>query len=158
MKTRELSMGEKQAIVKLRKEGKSTRAIGQTLGIASTTIWNVLKKKETTGVLSNRRPTGRPRKTTVVDDRNIVRAVKKTPKTSVSDITNDLHSAGVKVSQSTVGRRLREQKYRGHTTRCKPLISRKNQKARLKFAKKYRDQPQKFWNTILWTDETKINL
>lgn len=94
MKTRELSMGEKQAIVKLRKEGKSTRAIGQTLGIASTTIWNVLKKKETTGVLSNRRPTGRPRKTTVVDDRNIVRAVKKTPKTSVSDISNDLHSAG----------------------------------------------------------------
>lgn len=158
MKTRELSMGEKQAIVKLRKEGKSTRAIGQTLGIASTTIWKVLKKKETTGVLSNRRPTGRPRKTTVVDDRNIVRAVKKTPKTSVSDITNDLHSAGVKVSQSTVGRRLREQKYRGHTTRCKPLISCKNRKARLKFAKKYRDEPQKFCNTILWTDETKINL
>ena len=50
MKTRELSMGEKQTILKLRKEGKSIRAIGQTLGIASTTIWNVLKKKETTGV------------------------------------------------------------------------------------------------------------
>jgi hypothetical protein len=148
MKTRELSMGEKQAIVKLRKEGKSTRAIGQTLGIASTTIWNVLKKKETIGVLSNRRRTGRPRKTTVVDDRNIVRAVKTTPKTSVSDITNDLRCKG----------RLREQKYRGHTTRCKPLISSKNRKARLKLAKKYRDEPQKFWNTILWTDETKINL
>lgn len=26
------------------------------------------------------------------------------------------------------------------------------------FAKTYRDKPQKFWNTILWTDETKINL
>jgi len=83
------------------------------LGIASTTIWNALKKKETTEVQSNRRRTGRPRKTTVADDRSIVRAVKKTPKTSVSDITNDLHSAGVKVSQSTVRRRLREQKYRG---------------------------------------------
>ena len=55
MKTRELSMGEKQAILKLRKEGKSIRAIGQTLGIACTTNWNILKKKETTGVLSNRR-------------------------------------------------------------------------------------------------------
>jgi len=54
MKIRELSMGEKQAIVKLRKGGKLIRVIGQTLGIASTTIWNVLKKKETTGVLSNR--------------------------------------------------------------------------------------------------------
>ena len=28
----------------------------------------------------------------------------------------------------------------------------------MKFAKKYRDEPQKFWNTILWSDETKINL
>lgn len=50
MKTRELSVGEKQAIVKLRKDGKSMRAIAQTLA----TIWNVLKKKETTGVLRNR--------------------------------------------------------------------------------------------------------
>ena len=101
MKTRELSMVEKQTILKLRKEGKSIRAIGQTLSIASTTIWNVLKKKETTGVLSNRCQTGQPRKTTLVDDRNIVRAAKKTPKTSVSHITNNLHSAGMKISQST---------------------------------------------------------
>ena len=73
-------MGEKQAILKLRKKGKSIRAIGQTLGIASTTIWNVLNKKKTTGV-RNRCRTGWPRKTTVVDDRNIVRAVKKNSKT-----------------------------------------------------------------------------
>ncbi len=69
-------MGEKQAIVKLREDGKSIRAIAQTLAIASTTIWNVLRKKEATGVLSNRPQTGRPRKTSAVADRNIVRAVK----------------------------------------------------------------------------------
>uniref|UniRef100_A0A3B1IQX0 Transposase Tc1-like domain-containing protein n=1 Tax=Astyanax mexicanus TaxID=7994 RepID=A0A3B1IQX0_ASTMX len=158
MKTRELSMREKQAILKHRKEGKSIRAIGKTLGIATTTIWNVLKKKETTGVLSNRRRTGRPRKTTPTDERRIVLAVKKNPKTTVSQITSDLHRAGVKVSQSTVRRRLREQTYGGHTARCKPLISSKNRKARLEFARKYRDEPQTFWNTVLWTDETKINL
>ena len=37
----------------------------------------------------------------------------------------------------------------------KTLISSKNQKARLQFAKKYRDEPQTFWNTVLWTDETQ---
>lgn len=71
------------------------------MGIAGTTIWNILKKKETTGVLSNRRRTGQPRKTTVVDDRNIVRAAKKNPKTSVSHITNDLHSSTVHCSKKT---------------------------------------------------------
>lgn len=158
MKTRELSIGEKEAIVKLREDGKSIRAIAKELSIASTTIWNVLKKKETTGVLSNRHRTGRPRKTTAADDRNIVRAVKKDPKTTVGEISNNLQRAGVKVSASTVHRRLHEQKYRGYTRRCKPLISKKNRKARLDFAKRYRDEPQKFWDKVLWTDETKMNL
>ena len=50
------------------------------MAIASTTIWNVLRKKETSGILSNRPRKGRPRKTSAVDYRNIVRAVKKDPK------------------------------------------------------------------------------
>lgn len=94
-------MGEKQAILKLRKEGKSITAIGQTMGRASTTVWNVLKNKDTTGVL-NRHEAGRPRETSADDDRNMVRAVKKTPKTTVSDFTNNLHGTEVKDSQSTV--------------------------------------------------------
>ena len=62
VKTRELFIGEKLAILMLIEDWKSIRAIAQTLAIASTTIWNVLKKKETTGVLSRRRSTGRHRK------------------------------------------------------------------------------------------------
>ena len=61
------------------------------------------------------------------------------------------------VSQWTVWRRLRAQQYRGYTTRIKPLISSKNWKPRLQFAKKYRDEPPEFWNQVLWTDETKMN-
>ncbi len=64
----------------------------------------------------------------------------------------------MKVSQSIVRRRLLDHKYRGYTRRCKPLISKNNRKARLEFAKKYRDEPPKFWDKVLWTDETKINL
>ena len=71
MKTRELSVGEKQAILKLKDDGKSIRAITQTLAIVSTTIWNILKRKETTGVLSNRCQTGRRRKTSAVDSKTL---------------------------------------------------------------------------------------
>lgn len=52
---------------------------------------------------------GRPRNTAAVDNRNIVRAVKKDPTTNVSDICNNPQRAGVKVSQSTVHRTLHEQ-------------------------------------------------
>ncbi len=54
--------------------------------------------------------------------------------------------------------RLHQSEYRGFTTRCKPLVSLKNRKARLEFAKRHLKKPSQFWNNILWTDETKINL
>ena len=33
-----------------------------------------------------------------------------------------------------------------------------NRVARLDFAKKYLKNPQKSWNQIVWTEETKVNL
>jgi len=37
-------------------------------------------------------------------------------------------------------------------------VSLKNRKTRLEFSKKHLKEPVQFWNNILWTDETKINL
>ena len=68
------------------------------LGIACTTTWNVVKKKA--AIVSNSHQTGRPKKATAVDDRNIVRAVKKNPNTSVADITNNLHRDCISIDRS----------------------------------------------------------
>ncbi len=141
-----------------KKQNKPIREIAKTLGVAKTTVWNILKKKERTGELSNTKRPGRPRKTTVVDDRRILSLVKKTPFTTVGQIKNTLQEVGVCVSKSTIKRRLHQSEYRGFTTRCKPLVSLKNRKARLEFAKRHLKKPSQFWNNILWTDETKINL
>ena len=84
----------------LRKERKLT-IIAQAL-VACTTTWNVLKKKDTAG-FEQQVNQGKQQQLMI---RNIVRAVNKNPKTSVSDITNNLHRAEVKVSQSTICRRL----------------------------------------------------
>ena len=98
-------MGEKQAILRLRKEGKIDQSHWTNIGCSKHKNLEC-SEEETTGVLSNRNRIGWPRKTTEVDDRKIVRAVKKTPKISVIAITNDLYSAGVKVLQSIVQKRL----------------------------------------------------
>ena len=68
--------------MKLTEDRKSIRAFAQTLAVASTITWNVLRK-------SNTRQTGKPSKTSAVDDRNSVRTVKKHPKSTVSDVTNN---------------------------------------------------------------------
>lgn len=56
IKTRELYMGERQAILKL---GKREKITAQLMGISST-IWIALKKEETTIVLMTRHRTGQP--------------------------------------------------------------------------------------------------
>ncbi len=158
MRSKELSLSVKQAIIRLKKQNKPIREIAKTLGVAKTTVWNILKKKERTGELSNTKRPGRPRKTTVMDDWRILSLVKKTPFTTVGQIKNTLQEVGVCVSKSTIKRRLHQSEYRGFTTGCKPLVSLKNRKARLEFAKRHRKKPTQFWNSIPWTDETKINL
>jgi hypothetical protein len=62
--------------------------------------------------------------------------VKKNPFTTVGQIKNTLQEGGVSVSKSTIKRRLHQSKCRRFTTRCKSLVSLKNRKTRLEFAKK----------------------
>ena len=137
MRSKELSLSVKQAIIRLKNLNKPIREIAKTLGVAKSTVWNILKKKERTGELSNTKRPGRPRKTTVVDDRRIISLVKKNPFTTVGQIKNTLQEVGVCVSKSTIKRRLHQSEYRGFTTRCKPLVSLKNRKTRLEFAKQH---------------------
>ncbi len=82
----------------------------------------------------------------------------KTPFTTVGQIKNTLQEVGVCVSKSTIKRRLHQSEYEGSPQDVKPLVSLKNRKARLEFAKRHLKKPSQFWNNILWTDETKIQL
>uniref|UniRef100_A0A8C5MUH2 Transposase Tc1-like domain-containing protein n=1 Tax=Leptobrachium leishanense TaxID=445787 RepID=A0A8C5MUH2_9ANUR len=61
-------------------------------------------------------------------------------------------------SLSTIRKTLNKNGVHGRTPRRKPLLSKKNIAARLKFAKEHLDVPQHYWQNILWTDETKIEL
>ena len=56
MRSKELSLSVKQAIIRLKKN-KPIREIAKTLGVAKSTVWNILKKKERTGELSNKQKT-----------------------------------------------------------------------------------------------------
>ena len=131
MRSKKLSLSVKQAIIRLKNQNKPIREIAKTLGVAKSTIWNILKKKELTGELSNTKRPERPRKTSVMDDRIIISQVKKNPFTTVGQIKNTLQEVGVCVSKSTIKRRLHQSEYRGFTTRRKPLVSLKNRKTRL---------------------------
>ena len=153
MRSKELSLSVKQAIIRLKNQNKPIREIAKTLGMAKSTVWNILKKKE--------QQHQKTRKTTENNcggwQNNYFPGEEKPLHNSWPD---QEHSPGgrcmcVKVN---IKRRLHQSEYRGFTTRCKPLVSLKNRKIRLEFAKQHLKKPLQFWNKILWTDETKINL
>ncbi|XP_035256553.1 uncharacterized protein LOC118218166 [Anguilla anguilla] len=121
MRTREVSMPVKQAIIKLKNEKKSIRDIAETLGVSKSTVWNIIKKQERTGQLINSKSSGRPRKTSVVDDQKILSIVKKKPFSTAEQIKNTLQDVGVDVSKTTIRRRLHQHNFRWFTSRCKPL-------------------------------------
>lgn len=76
MKSKELSMSVKEAIIALKRENKSLREIAKTLGVAKSTIWYILKKKECTGELGNVKRPGRPRRTPEADKGEMLSLVK----------------------------------------------------------------------------------
>ena len=91
MKSRDVLMKVKGAIMRLRNRKHSLRR-GRT-----SDVWNIIKKKESNGELSKQKGTGRPRKTSTVDDGRILTIRKKSPQTPVE--------AGVDVSVTTVSKR-----------------------------------------------------
>ncbi len=141
----------KQTIVRLQKQNKSIREIARALGVAKSTVWYILRKKERTGELRNIKRHGCPQRTPVVDDRRILSMVKKNTFTTSSQEKYTLQEVGLSLSKSTIKRRLHESKYRRFKVQG-------TNKARLDFAKKHLKKPDHFWKIILWTAEIKINL
>ncbi len=77
-------------------------------------------------------------------------------RTTSKELQASLASIKVSVHDSTIRKRLGKNGKHGRVQRQKPLLTKKNTKAYLTFAKKYLDKD--IWANILWTDETKVEL
>lgn len=88
----------------------------------------------------------------------MVRTVKLKPQTSSKDLQHDLAADGVTVHRSTIQRTLHKEMLYGRVMRQKPFLRTCHKQSRLRYAKAHLDKPASFWNKVLWTDETKIEL
>ncbi|KAK3547241.1 hypothetical protein QTP86_017822, partial [Hemibagrus guttatus] len=100
---------------------------------------------------------GRPTKITPRAQQQLIQEVTKDPTTTSKELQASLASVKVSIHDPTIRKRLGKNGLHGRVPRQKPLLSKKNIKARLSFARKHLDDPQDFWENTLWTDETKLN-
>uniref|UniRef100_T1HBX6 HTH_Tnp_Tc3_2 domain-containing protein n=1 Tax=Rhodnius prolixus TaxID=13249 RepID=T1HBX6_RHOPR len=76
-----------------------------------------------------------------------------------SKISQELSSDyGVSVTPQTIRNKLHEYDYCGRVPRKKPFINKINRKRRLDFAKEYVSKPSSFWETVIFSDESKFNV
>ena len=80
------------------------------------------------------------------------------PFTKREELRRDLQAAGADVSQDTIGQALRRVGMHSRSSRKSSLLKTRHVSARPKFACDHFEKPADFWDKILWSDETKLEL
>ena len=100
---------------------------------------------------------GWPTKITPRTHRQLDKEVTKEPRTTKA-LQTSLASVKVSVHDSTIRKRLGKNGIHGRVPRRKPLLTKKNKESLSYNCHKTSWWSQDFWENILWTDETKVDL
>uniref|UniRef100_A0A9J7ZRY6 Transposase n=1 Tax=Cyprinus carpio carpio TaxID=630221 RepID=A0A9J7ZRY6_CYPCA len=156
--SKEIQEQMRNKIVDMYQSGKGYKAISKALGLQQTTVRAIIQKWQKHGTVENLPRSGQMTKITPRAQRRLIQEVTKDPTTTSKELQASLVSVKVSVNDSSIRKRLGKNGLHGRVPRRKPLLSKKNIKARLSFARKHLDDPQDFWKNALWTDETKVEL
>ncbi|KAK3533354.1 hypothetical protein QTP70_017158, partial [Hemibagrus guttatus] len=135
-------LGDKVREARLRWFGHVQRR--ETLGLPRTTVRAIIYKWRKHGTVENLPRSGRPNKITPRAQQQFIQEVTRDPTTTSKTLQASLASVKVSVDDSTIRKRLGKNGLHGRVPRRKPLLSKKNIKAHLSFARKHLDDPQDF--------------
>lgn len=139
--------------------GESYKTISKRFLLQPSTVRQIIYKWRAfnmTATLTRR--SGRPSKLSPISTRKIINQVKANSHITSRELQTSLAASRINVHASTIRRKLKRHDIHGRVARKKPLLSRKNKAARFNFAREHLDKPKAFWKSILWTDESKIEL
>jgi len=150
---------ERKIIIRLHNQCKSLAQISKIVGRARSTIQFIIDRFCSQKTVKNAPRSSRPHILPKIDERFIVRLIKKDPKILAPTIVTTIEKRGVHVSISTVRNMLRKNGYHGQVIRKKFWVTHNdtNRKKRLQFAKKY-VKDSDFWNKVVFSDESKFNI
>ena len=152
-----LSIGQRQAILELRKARISNKSIAKQLGFSQRSIQRFLVHYEETGMVERKHASGRPRKSLPHQDAVLEKITLADRKASAAEINKRWRKATrgrVNVTHKTVNNRLLEMKLPARTPRRKPLKPEVIRAKRLQFAKDHADWTVEQWKQVVFSDES----
>lgn len=133
--------------------------ISEKFKIPKSTVQRTIQRYRETGGLQTKKRTGRKKILTPREEIKLVRKVQRNPFLSAPKLAAQIvQESGKTLHPSTVRKIINKNGLHGRIPRKKPYISKVNRKKRLAFARKYVLKPPSFWSSILWSDETKVNI
>ncbi|PIO54236.1 transposase [Teladorsagia circumcincta] len=154
----ETSESTRKAIVNMKEAGMKGATIARILKIPERTVSSILSRFRERGTVTNKPRSGRPRLTSIRQDRRIVRLSLADPSLTCVDIAAKFNASNGNISRRTVGRRLSAVGLNGRRPAKKPLIRFKNRKARVEFACRHLHWTSSDWSKVLFSGESKFNL
>ena len=74
------------------------------------------------------------------------------------ELQEDLHSSGCSVTKRTISNEMLRNGLKSRRLKKTPLLLKRHRDARLKFIRQHKENENSFWERVLWTDESKIEL
>lgn len=157
-KVKEHSLDVKNNIVREYEAGKGYRKLSKQFNVPVSSVQSIIKKWKEQGSVTNKPRTGAPKKINLRACSKLVRMVKKNPRTTRKELVEEMSSIGVNVTRQTVTNTLRSEGLRKYQARRVPLLKKSHLEARKKFAADMLKKEDSYFDKILWSDETKIEL
>ena len=133
-------------IVYLHRKAISERKIASEVGCSKTGVNVTIKRWKETGKFEERPGRGRKMKSTIRQDRALIRLSLSNRHLTSSDLCQEWRqSTGVEVSTSTIRKRLLRSGLRGCKAKKKPKVSEKQKKARIAWAKEHLNWTSEDW-------------
>lgn len=148
-----LSPADKVQIVALRAGGRSWTEIGRLLNINRRTAARCYDSVLERNSYERKRGTGRIRKTTDREDRQILRVVRNNRFCTTHDVKVRLPH--INLSLRSIRRRIHEvSDFSSYWCTRKPFINEVNRRRRVAWAREHLDWTREQWHKVLWTDES----
>lgn len=157
-KSKELSIIERAEIVGAWKCGVKTIDISRKLGRSERTVRSIIAKYKIKGDVANEQRSGRPKALSERDVRTLNRTVRGKRQGTAVEFQAELNeSLSNPICVNTARTVLHQLGYYARSGKRKPLVSEKNRKLRLQFARFSKNLTNE-WNNIIFSDESRFLL
>ncbi len=148
----------KKDLLLYKKDGVGYKKIAKTLKLSCSIVAKTIQRFNRTGSTQNKPRHGRPKKLSARAQHHIQRLYLGNRRMSAASIAAEVEQVGSQPVSAAHTLYTASNCLHGCHPRRKPLPKMMHKKARKQFAEDKQTREIDYWNHVLWSDETKINL